>query len=661
MVAATVYVDDDWAGQGGDGSLENPFGTLQEAELAMSTLDKMSVADGSYAGDVDFGSKIITNDVPFGTAKVAGSVKTAGAFYRTGAGTLLLNGQTNEFAALSLAPGSTTVVAPVADGVTNVLTATSLPSYGCLVASNTVTRIRSAATLDIYGGSYLSFVGGSLTMDAASGTAARYLRFGLGPDKTTATMVLDGVDATVSAYSGLFFGQYVTRTKSSAELIITNDTTLSLKAFQGRHGTVRQYGGKVDVYFGWQEAFALSYDNGGTVDYYLYGGTLDKSAANDYYARIGGAGNAAYDNYSSSGHLYVYGGDAIFRCKYCTVGTGTKHVGGVYVRDGGTFTMTRANSEMAVGNRGDGTFEVSDGGVATINGSVIALAESAGGRTASVSVLTNGTLKARRIVSNANMNGTGDTATLVLDGGRVVANTSAATEFIDGFTAASVGVGGIVIDTVGQSLSIAQSFAARPGQSAPVAATAAQLAAIPAFTKAGEGTLSLTGDNDWLCATCVSNGTLAVGADALPATTTLQLRGGVIDLGGNSLTVANLVGHGTVSNGTLTVTGAVWPGVYGAGTLTIDSTATLSLTKLGCCVASDGTSGCLDVSGTLSLEGVTVVGEGMANKTRRGITLVKASAIVGSPAADASLAGNGISLVRGTLRVGAPGFIISIW
>ncbi|MBR3221479.1 MAG: hypothetical protein IKF72_04535 [Kiritimatiellae bacterium] len=660
MVAATVYVDDDWAGQGGDGSLENPFGTLQEAELAMSTLDKMSVADGSYAGDVDFGSKIITNDVPFGTAKVAGSVKTAGAFYRTGAGTLLLNGQTNEFAALSLAPGSTTVVAPVADGVTNVLTATSLPSYGCLVASNTVTRIRSAATLDIYGGSYLSFVGGSLTMDAASGTAARYLRFGLGPDKTTATMVLDGVDATVSAYSGLFFGQYVTKTKSSAELIITNDTTLSLKAFQGRHGTVRQYGGKVDVYFGWQEAFALSYDNGGTVDYYLYGGTLDKSAENDYYARIGGANHANYNNYTSTGRLFVHGGEAIFRCRYCTLGTGTKHTGVVEVKNGGTFTMTRANSEVAVGNRGDGTFEVSDGGVATINGSVIALAASAGGRTANVSILTNGTLKARRLVSNANAN-EDDTAILVLDGGKMIANTSAAAEFMQGFTAASVGVGGVVIDTAGQNLTIAQSFAARPGQSAPVAATAAQLAAIPAFTKAGEGTLSLTGDNEWLCATCVSNGTLVVGEDALPSTTTLQLRGGVIDLGGNSFTIANLVGHGTVSNGTLTVTGAVWPGVYGAGTLTIDSTATLSLTKLGCCVASDGTCGCLEVAGTQNLAGVTVVGEGMENKTHRGLTLVKASAIVGAPAADASLAGNCISLVRGTLRVGAPGFIISFW
>ena len=33
---------------------------------------------------------------------------------------------------------------------------------------------------------------------------------------------------------------------------------------------------------------------------------------------------------------------------------------------------------------------------------------------------------------------------------------------------------------------------------------------------------------------------------------------------------------------------------------------------------------------------------------------------LGAPAADVSLAGNCISLVRGTLRAGAPGFIISV-
>ena len=107
------------------------------------------------------------------------------------------------------------------------------------------------------------------------------------------------------------------------------------------------------------------------------------------------------------------------------------------------------------------------------------------------------------------------------------------------------------------------------------------------------------------------------------------------------------------------MTGAVWPGVYESGTLKIDSTATLNMATLGCCIASDGTCGCLEVAGAQSLAGVTVVGEGMENKGSKGLTLVKASAITGSPTRDASLAGNGISVSGGKLRIGAPDFIIS--
>ena len=64
---------------------------------------------------------------------------------------------------------------------------------------------------------------------------------------------------------------------------------------------------------------------------------------------------------------------------------------------------------------------------------------------------------------------------------------------------------------------------------------------------------------------------------------------------------------------------------------------------------------------TRHLSGVTVVGEGMENKNRRGLTLARATAFVGTPTADVSLAGNGISVSSGTLRIGAPGVIISIW
>ncbi len=664
LAAATIYVDDDWAGQGGDGSAESPFGTLQEAEAAMSTLDKVSVADGTYSGDVDFGSMTLTNEVPSGTATYRGDITTSGTFNRTGAGTLVLNG-TNTFGSLLVQDGKTIVIPPNA-GVTNSLSLAGLTVYSgkSLIVSNAVTTIKPPSTVNVntYAGSTLAFVGGELTASIGN---LKYFSPGGGGTATSpaADLILDGVKATFSGSGSLCPGS-----TTPGRIIITNDANVRVENFFARRGDIYQYSGKVDVYGGGSDAFILGYNVGYTANYHLYGGTLDKSpSGNTYWADIGGArGQGA----SGKGYLYIYsGGEAIIRCPYCSVGTGKLNAsgqkGGVYVR-GGKFTMPyhyTGHSYLYVGYMADGELEVSDGGLATIDGSVIVLSNSAGNRTGKVSLRSNGTLKARRLVSNANVNGTGDTATLILDGGRVVANTSAVAEFMHGFTAASVGVGGIVVDSAGQNLTIAQSFAARTGtgQSAPVASTAAQLAALPAFTKAGTGKLTLTGTNDWLCATCVSNGTLVVGDRSLPATT-LQLRGGVLDLGGNSFTVANLVGYGLVSNGTLTVTGTVWPGVYDSSTLKIDSTATLNLSKIGCSVATDSTCGCLEVAGTLDLAGVTVFGENMGNKQpNRGLTLATATTLTGVPGTDVSLGDNRASVVGEKLRVGAPGCIISVW
>ena len=662
LAAATFYVDDDWAGQGGDGSAEAPFGTLQEAEAAMSTLDRMSVADGTYSGDVDFGSKTITNEVLVGTATYSGDIATSGTFNRTGAGTLVLNG-TNTFGSLQVLDG-TTIVAPPNAGVTNSLSLTGLTVYSgkSLIVSNAVTTIKPPSTANVttYAGSTLAFVGGKLT--ATIGNLKYFSPGGSGTATSpVADLILDGVTATFSGAGSLAPGN-----TTPGRIIITNDANVKVENLFARRGDIYQYSGKVDVYGGGSDALILGYNVGYTANYHLYGGTLDKSpTGNKYWADIGGArGQGA----SGKGYLYIYsGGEAIIRCPYCSVGAGVLNAsgqkGGVYVR-GGKFTMPphyNNHSYLYVGYKADGELEVSDGGLTTIDGSVVVLSDSAGNRTGKVSLLSNGTLKARRLVSNANKIGTGDKATLILDGGKMIANTSAIAEFMQGFTAASVGVSGVVNDTTGQNLTIAQSFAARTGQSAPSASTAADLAALPAFTKAGAGTLTLTGTNDWLCATCVSNGTLVVGDEALPATT-LQLCGGVLDLGGNSFTVANLVGHGIVSNGTLTVTGAVWPGVYESGTLKINSTATLNFSKLGCCVAADGTCGCLEVAGTLDLAGVTVFGENMGNKqSNKGLTLATATTFAGAPGIDASLGDNRVSVGGGKLRVGAPGCIISVW
>jgi autotransporter-associated beta strand protein len=73
-----------------------------------------------------------------------------------------------------------------------------------------------------------------------------------------------------------------------------------------------------------------------------------------------------------------------------------------------------------------------------------------------------------------------------------------------------------------------------------------------------------------------------------------------LDLGGGSVTLANLAGSGTVSNGTLSVTGDLSPASTNKGTLTVKANTTFS-GKLIADVATDGTSDVLDVQGNLSL------------------------------------------------------------
>ncbi|MBO7166381.1 MAG: hypothetical protein J6V88_02520, partial [Kiritimatiellae bacterium] len=167
-----------------------------------------------------------------------------------------------------------------------------------------------------------------------------------------------------------------------------------------------------------------------------------------------------------------------------------------------------------------------------------------------------------------------------------------------------------------------------------------------------------TGANSYQCATCVSNGTLSVVSGALPATT-LRLGGGVIDLCGATHEVENLVGSGVVSNGTLVVTGAVWPGVGDSGVLSIDSTASITLSKIGCFISEDGSCGKLEVAGSLDISGVEIVSENMDKKSDKPLTLVKAARLIGSPSMS-SVDGVRVSVIDSSLRLGIKGLTIMV-
>lgn len=106
------------------------------------------------------------------------------------------------------------------------------------------------------------------------------------------------------------------------------------------------------------------------------------------------------------------------------------------------------------------------------------------------------------------------------------------------------------------------------------------------------------------CVVLRNNSTVTLAAESFAAAEWIVEAGSVLDLGGQTVTVAGIGGDGCVSNGTLVVTGRMTPGVNGQpGTLTVK----------GGLVLADGAEfiaryarplcGALDVTGTLTVGG----------------------------------------------------------
>ena len=106
-----------------------------------------------------------------------------------------------------------------------------------------------------------------------------------------------------------------------------------------------------------------------------------------------------------------------------------------------------------------------------------------------------------------------------------------------------------------------------------------------------------------------------------------------------------------MTNGTLTVTGSVSPS---GGVLTIADGATVNFTSMSFAVGADGSCGCLATPGSLDLSDVSISVANMAACPPRGLTIVDAGSVTGTPSISLDVPCTSV-VSGGRVRVGVPG------
>ena len=295
---------------------------------------------------------------------------------------------------------------------------------------------------------------------------------------------------------------------------ITFSTGMQVGDFGGT-GTVNQTGGA--VVFGGSTPVSLNIGNqGGAGIYNLSGGTLSFDGAGvpsfvvlgrnaDSGTIIAQTRSTGVLNLSGSGVMEVTHGASLFigsnafntNARIPVAGSGTIN------QTGGTLSIDNS-SQLFLSGAGNGTYNL-DGGKLQIGGS---------------SLLAG--------------NGLGGTPTFNLGGGTIQVIGSALTTTVEAHLVA----GTSTIDTNGFG-----------------ATWSGMLDGGGGLTKAGVGTLTLSGPNIYTGATTVAGGTLAAGAvGTLPRMTAVTVAAGTLDLAGFNQSIGSLGAAGLVTLGSATLT-----------------------------------------------------------------------------------------------------------
>ncbi|CAN7657421.1 autotransporter domain-containing protein [Bosea sp. LjRoot9] len=319
---------------------------------------------------------------------------------------------------------------------------------------------------------------------------------------------------------------------------------------------------------------SLIIENGGVVS---SGQTSNRSGTIGYSA--GGSGTVSVTGAGSSWTLsrdLAVGRQGSGGLTVSNGGTVSNRAGiiGQMAGGSGAVTVTGAGSTwtnsttLSVGAAGSGTLTIAAGG--KVSATVTTLAASAGSSgtltLSGTSASGRGALETGQVVKGAG------TATLTLDGGILRATRNEA-DFLSGFSALTLGAGGVVLDSNGFSLGVSTGFSGTGG-----------------LTKSGSGTLILTSANSYSGATSVADGTLYVnGSQALSAASDYTIAiGTLLDVndGLGIVTTGSIAGAGqirieqdsTLETGATNASTSFTGVIYDAGALRKVGTGTLTLT-----------------------------------------------------------------------------------